>query len=232
MEDCDCWVLDWCRWIPLGSHRACLLHRSTNHCPVPTHLHPPFDPTWFNIAVPIIIASIVVFLFLAYFIQFSRCNECIDAKKGVIVSLIFLSAGWAAWSLGRLLNNAVITLPSLWVMQFDPLPPALSSPPLPIKHSSQSLLSTLYSCLPLDGTFSPVALTTVSPSFSLSLPLLPLLATGHSIELALNVLSYVGDFHWTPSPSSIHPIDPVCSCHWFCLDHCSSPVLCDCKWCW
>ena len=70
---------------------------------------PPFDRTWFNIAIPLIIASIVGFLFLAYLIYANRCYGCITAKKAIIVSLIFLSGGWAAWSLGRLLDLAVIT---------------------------------------------------------------------------------------------------------------------------
>ena len=68
-----------------------------------------FVTTWFNIAIPLIIASIVGFLLLAYLINASRCYGCITAKKAVIVSLIFLSGGWAAWSLGRLLDIAVIT---------------------------------------------------------------------------------------------------------------------------
>ena len=73
------------------------------------HLLPSFDPTWFNIARPLIIASIVGFLLLAYLINANRCYGCITAKKAVIVSLIFLSGGWAAWSLGRLLDIAVVT---------------------------------------------------------------------------------------------------------------------------
>ena len=68
-----------------------------------------FDPTWFNIAIPLIIASIVGFLLLAYLINANRCYGCITAKKAVIVSLIFLSAGWAAWYFGRLLYVAVAT---------------------------------------------------------------------------------------------------------------------------
>ena len=68
-----------------------------------------FDPTWFHIAVSLIIASILGFLFIAYFIYASHCYGCISAKKAVIVSLIFLSGGWAAWLLGRLLWVAVTT---------------------------------------------------------------------------------------------------------------------------
>ena len=53
------------------------------------------------------VASILGFLLLAFLIQFNHCVACITAKKGVIVSLIFLAAGWAVWSLGRLLWTAM-----------------------------------------------------------------------------------------------------------------------------
>ena len=107
---------------------------------------PDFDRTWFNIAISLLIISIIGFLLLAYLIYINTCHKCISAKKAVIVSLIFLCAGWATWSLGRLLYVAIVTF-QYSMSTFAPLP--LSFLPLPLQHSSLFPSSTLYLSLHL-----------------------------------------------------------------------------------
>ena len=139
-----------------------------------------FDPTWLNIARPSIIASIVGFLFLAYRVYATSCHRYIDAKKAVVVSLIFLSAGWAAWSLGRLLWTAVTTF------QF-------SESSIPCHYIFPSSAFTAFIFVSIINIVLVVALgwyvlgvllTTASQSFFPSLPLLLPLVTGHCTESA------------------------------------------------
>ena len=190
-----------------------------------------FVTTWFNIAIPLIIASIVGFLLLAYLIYASRCYGCISAKKAVIVSLIFLSGGWAAWSLGRLLDLAVITF------QYS-----ASTFPLTTGYVFPSSAFMAFIAVSIINIVLVVALgwyvlgcaadncfTVFLPLFASAAPL----GNWALYRVGLNVLSYVGTFGRLHLSQQLQPLlNTVCLCDWVCFDHCTSPDFCDREWCW
>ena len=168
---------------------------------------PTFDPTWFNIARPLIIASIVGFLLLAYLIYANRCYGCITAKKAVIVSLIFLSGGWAAWSLGRLLDIAVITF------EYS----TSTTPPPPTGYVFPSSAFMAFIAVSIINIVLVVALgwyvlrcaadncfTVFLPLFASAAPL----GNWALYRVGLNVLSYVGGVFGVPPPFPTAPALP------------------------
>ena len=103
------------------------------------------DLTRFNMSISLLVASAIGFLLLAFLLFINRCHVCVSAKKGVVVSLIFLSAGWAVWALGRLLSTAVVTFAYAQTASppvsssLLPLTMQQSSSPLPISCSHSRL---------------------------------------------------------------------------------------------
>ena len=178
-----------------------LLYFTVAQFPTVPPATPPFDPTWFNIARPLIIASIVGFLLLAYLINASRCYGCITAKKAVIVSSIFLSAGWAAWSLGRLLDIAVITF-------------QYSQNPITLPYVFPSTAFMAFIAVSIINIVLVVALgwyvlgcvadncfTVFLPLFASAAPL----GNWALYRVGLNVLSYVGGGSSPPFPTTPPP---------------------------
>ena len=177
-----------------------------------------FVTTWFNIAIPLIIASIVGFLLLAYLINANRCYGCITAKKAVIVSLIFLSGGWAAWSLGRLLDIAVITFQYSEAPIFTPYVFPSSAFMAFIAVSIINIVLVVALGWYVLGCAADNCFTVFLPLLASAAPL----GNWALYRVGLNVLSYVGNgsfgspsFPTTPAP----PSNTICLCHWVRFDH-------------
>ena len=178
-----------------------LLYFTVAQFPTVPPATPPFDPTWFNIALPLIIASIVGFLALAYLIYANRCYGCITAKKAVIVSLIFLSAGWAAWSLGRLLDIAVITFEYSTSATFPPTTGYVFPSSAFMAFIAVSIINIVL-VVALGwyvlGCAADNCFTVFLPLFASAAPL----GNWALYRVGLNVLSYIGSplFPTTPAP--------------------------------
>ena len=190
-------------------------------------LFPTFDPTWFNISTALMVASIIGFLLIAFLIHFNHCIACITAKKGVIVSLIFLEAGWAAWSLGRLLWTAMNTFEYAQIasnLSFSYTFPATAY---------QAFIAVAVANIVLALVLGWYVLTcSVDNCFTIFLPLFASaapLANWALYRVGLNVLSYVG---FPSCSSSNNSIDSICNCHWFSLHHCTNPCIHHCQWLW
>ena len=119
----------------------------------------------------------------------SNCFGCIDSKRGVIVSLVFLLAGWAAWSLGRLLNTAIITFQYVAVTPSEPVvvfPTSAYTAAISVSIANIVLAIALgwhiLSCS-VEGCF-----TVFLPLFASVAPL----ANWALYRVGLNVFSYVG----------------------------------------
>jgi hypothetical protein len=165
------------------------------HTP-PLPSFPPFDPTWFNISTALMIASIIGFLLIAFLIHFNRCIACITAKNGVIVSLIFLAAGWATWSLGRLLWTAMN------VFEYAQLnPTTFTFPATAYRAFIAVAVANIVLALALGWH---VLSCSIDNCFTIFLPLFASaapLANWALYRVGLNILSYVG-FSGTGLPAT------------------------------
>ena len=146
------------------------------------------------------------FLARCFLINFNHCIACITAKKGVIVSLIFLAAGWATWSLGHLLWTAITAFG--WV-QLAPIGASASTFPATAFWASIAVaIANIILALALGWH---VLSCSVDNCFTIFLPLFALaapLANWALYRVGLHVFSYIGPTFRTTFLPSGTPLIP------------------------